>query len=380
MNKEEIFNTTRNEMNQLLNEMTRDKVPYAQKGIERYFNFLAALNDLPEISKIEVNINDENISENDIKIPLSNQKVEEDEMEKQKPEKLYTFERKIRGGLILGLDGDYLVPEKMVKDAGLGHLDKLRIVEKVEAEPRNKYKFEIAVAANKKLEGREEYTFCPIEHDNELGLVIKKSGQDNIKINEISFTFVVMNERDISIYSLQEGDIVDIAFYNNNPNRSVRVINKHEIEAFETHTYKASDVLNKAKTIKRSKLQNQVKEQKQYPIDLDLLKDKKILIVGGATRHPDYLEALTLIGLGENVEFASGDKDKQHIRIEAMIQKSDIVAIMISECSHAISTLTVGYCKKHNVSFSSGHSSGVQAMLLALEDAANKYKSKQELA
>lgn len=147
---------------------------------------------------------------------------------------MYRVERRLKGAFIDEIEG--FVPESILRQLGIEHGDY------VYAEPipavkvgQNRFRYELAEKSEaSEAPGRIECKGCPVKKDGEL-LVVNRSlvTGKSIKFNDYPFS-IVLNDRDIVQFELSEGDVVDVAFYENQPT-AASVIWKHEVaeELFE---------------------------------------------------------------------------------------------------------------------------------------------------
>lgn len=372
VNKENMFHKVKSDMNYLLTEMKLDEVEKAQEKFMLYFDFIRSMNNLPVINeKLNIppkyTLKKKNEEPNTSEL-ISYSKVKEltttEDTEKM-DETTYEFERKVRGGIVLGLDNGYLIPEKMVQDMGVEHGDKLQISGMRDTGEKMMYWFNIIEKVAKPVPNRIEYKFCPVEKD--FGeLIVKKSYQSNIRVDDTPFTFII-NQQDVITFGLSEGDVIDVAFYKDYPTTSMKVVNKHQAEEL-IDSSETLNGTNNENTKKRVNIQSNENKEKKFHVEEKIFKDRKVLVIGGFKRKADYQEALE--GLGAEFEAASGDEQK--VRLEAMITKAEVVALTIGECSHDASTYTVNICKKKGIPFSSTNRNGVQSVVMCVEDAIKK--------
>lgn len=278
--------------------------------------------------------------------------------------KVFRFERKLRGGFIPCLDGGYFIPEKMVRDMGVNDGDLLKIVAEHPGADQTYYTFEIVEKNDSENLNRVEHRYCKVEKDGNL-LVVKESLGEAIRIGELPMTFV-LKEKDVQLFRLEEGDIVDIAYYRNSPTETVKVVYKHETDIVAERT-----IEQRKKEFQCSHEDDKCTKQGRivhFPVDLQLFADKKILIIGGMSRHNDYKKAFEELGV--EFEALSGDEDGK--RLEAAIKRNDIIVLVLGELSHAASTMAVRMCKTYDKPFDYTHSNGIQSVLLSAENAIHK--------
>lgn len=381
MDKDFILKQARSQMNNIVKNTTFNNLQKQNESLSKYFQFLEILNELEtaEIEKftskrlrlikpslpstIELEEN-QTISMSDLDIDSTFEKNREN-LNPSILKQVFTFERKLRGGVIRELEGGYILPEKMVRDIGLDNLDKVKVTSYKETEmedEKNLYWFEIVEKVNAPMPNREEYTLCKVEKD--FGeFIVRSSHEGDIRVEDIPYDIVIKNE-DVLTFNIKEGDIVDIAFYKNNPNYTVKVIYKHDTENAFSENSKSKTSNSSSHDRRNNKSTKQLVERNNV-INKSLFKERKVLIVGGATRKSDYKS--TFEKVGAEFEQASGDEHRD--KLAAMISKAEVVGIAVGQCSHNASIFTVETCKRLGIPFSSTHQEGLQSMLLCVEEA-----------
>lgn len=328
-------------------------------------------------------------------IPFENVELDDVNTEAPKTEKVlsldtnskignvYLFERKLRGGYIPDLDGGYFIPEKMVRDMEVENGDMVKIIAEHPTVDQTYYTFEIVEKSGEKHPNRVEHRFCTVEREGGLFYVTKSLGKP-IRFNEIPVTFL-LKDQDVRLFNLQEGDIVDIAYYKNNPTDTLKVIYKYETDDTDEPTIEQRKrEFNSSQENKEDESGEDVKKLKvpNYPVDLGIFHDKKILIIGGESRHDDYKKAFEELGV--ELETLSGDEDSK--RMEAAIKRNDVTILIIGELSHAASSLAVRICKDYDKPFDHAQSNGIQSVIMGAESAIQKgfdngnFERKQEIA
>ena len=380
MDKDFILKQTKEQISHVIHETTFLNLNIQREKINHFFQFLENLNSLetvqlkkatpkkyrllkPSLEPIAPETA-ASMEKEDIKGSSS---LESQEIKSPILDKVFTFERKVRGGIIQDLEGGYVIPEKMVRDMGIEHLDKVKITSfrKIEEDERTQYWFDIIEKVNAPVPNRIEYKFCKVEKD--FGeLLVRSSHEGDIRIDDIPFQIIIKNE-DVLTFNLKEGDIIDIAFYKNNPNYTVRVLYKHETDYSSLENINSKNTTSNQSDKKKNKTTKQFLDRNSI-FNKSLFRDRKVLIVGGVNRKADYRN--TFEKLGAEFELASGDEPKD--TLASMISKSEVVGIAVGKCSHDASIFTVDTCKKLGIPFSSTHQAGLQSMVLCVEEAMMK--------
>lgn len=364
MDKQEILQKIKQAMQGSVEKLSYENVLQTREDFQKFFHYLEVTNDLPIVfHQMETKQEETAYEETEI--------VSESNM-------IYEFERKVRGGVILNLEGGYVIPEKMVRDMGIEHGDKVKIISKTEHEERNSYRFEIIERGKGPNPQRQEYKYCVIE--KEVGeLVVKEylnidsSGsiqfddRKNIRMDEVPFTCII-DEKDVATFLLKEDDIIDIAFYKNNPNATTKVLQKHDVYERTAITVEQ----RRLNTTIAKKAKNFETIEKEIIVDAELFKDRKILIVGCGSRKTEFAE--TFKKLGAELKHATGDEGKSVL--SAMIMGAEAVVVATGENSHDATKYTIRECKKYNKAFCPTDGNGHQSILLCAEEALKRRMEK----
>ncbi|WP_147535204.1 DUF2325 domain-containing protein [Bacillus marasmi] len=372
--KNEILSVIKEEIQEKLELLNFENLEKKQAEITTFFSFLQALDTLPFENHHNVKNQDEKTTnlptEDKTAIQHNEEDIEEKSAESLEQEQdansiigtVYRFERKLRGGVIPELDEGYIIPEKMVRDMNADDGDLVRVVSEKGPQDHKSYRFVVEKKSNQTNKSRVELRFCNVE--KEVGeLVVKTSQGRMIKLDEVPYTFII-REKDVDIYHLHEGDIIDIAYYKENPMK-MKVIYKHEIEEPHEQTLEQKRLLSHAKCHKGPADE---KNERQYPVNLHLFKNKKVLVVGGESRHADYADAFN--SLNFELETITGNEGEK--RLCPSINRADVIVIIIGETSHAASIQTVKICKEINKPFATTYENGIQSVLLCAEEAIKK--------
>lgn len=175
----------------------------------------------PQLASDEVNVED---------APCLGQSPHEPEVEDSNDfdRARYRVDRRLKGAFIEEIEG--FIPESILRQLGIEHGDYVYAtpIPAVKA-GQNRFRYELAEKSEAMdAPGRIEFKGCPVKRDGEL-LVLNRSlvTGKSIKFNDYPFS-IVIHDRDIVQFELAEGDVVDVAFYENNPT-AASVIWKHEL-------------------------------------------------------------------------------------------------------------------------------------------------------
>ncbi len=365
MRKNLILEEIKKEIQEKIALINFENLEVKQEEIRKLFDFLQSLDKLP----FESYNNPQQLEENTVNQPILDKTATNEEShfeEKTDKEsvigKVFRFDRKLRGGLIPDLDGGYIIPEKMVRDMNADDGDLVRVISERDGTEQKLYNFELVEKSNVPNTSRVELRFCKVE--KEAGeLIVRESQGRMIKLDEVPYTFI-LREGDKLIYHLDKGDIVDIAYYKANP-MTMKVIYKYEIEEPLAPTSEQKRLISNAR---KDKGILDEKTELQYPVDLALFQNKRVLIVGGENRHADYIDVFDSLNIG--LETMTGNEGEK--RLGPSINRADVVVIVIGEARHAASIQTVKWCKEKGKPFATTYENGIQSVLLCVEEAIKK--------
>lgn len=341
MEKEKVLEMAKIDMKEIVEEIKLENLVEVKEKFLNYFSFLESLLTL-EKTNYKTSFNELKKTKEDI---VENQKKEE----KLKEEKIFTFERKLKGGFLPEI-GVY-VPEGVIRKMRIETGDKLKIreIQNEEAEDK-KYFFELVEKTEQKFEDeRVEIEYCLVEKDGSI-LVVNRSltnGGVDIKIGETHHTFLV-RDKDIRELGLQEGDIVDIAYNKNSPH-IYKIVWKHIFEYEESSIPQISGYY-KVKEKNEHKLEGKEK---------NIFKNKNILVVGCEPRKRVFKEQIE--NRGGKFLWAEGTETKEIFH--SLVKKADIVILLIRFMRHRASLMAVELCKKENIPFEVVDTLGVKTII-----------------
>ncbi|WP_252504292.1 DUF2325 domain-containing protein [Sporosarcina sp. Marseille-Q4943] len=250
------------------------------------------------------------------------------------------MERKLKGGILKGKHGDIYVPEKIVRMHGFEHGD---FIEAIGDHLKDLVFIKRKSSVTKHESNRIEIDYCVITKTSDGLLVanqmIKDGKLTRIKLDGESPYQFLISQRDIDTYSLRDGSVVAIAYHESDP-LSFRVVWCYPERTGElarpdpkpSSYYKDSSVK---------------KESLWTDIELNLLKNKKIVIIGADFRSADFMP------LAESGNFSldifSGDESKT--RIKAAVKNTDLIISASEHSSHRSSGLAKECAKKYKIPF-----------------------------
>lgn len=273
----------------------------------------------------------------------------------------YPLERKLKGGYIEKLDA--YVPERIIRELELTHGDMVRVTPKDTRNVKTKrvyYHFELIEKGDGQNPNRGEMLYCIIEKSGDLWVCNKTLSGESIQLDDLPFT-IRIKDSEVQEFNLSEGDIVDIAYYLNNPVAS-KVIWKHQIED-ETYTQPLPSSTYKLKSTPDN-----------VPQEHPDLKGKTVTLIGCIDRQATYRDQF--VSLGANFQAMDGKEGEE--RVAALINKSDIVLIIIPAVSHNGSYLAKKHCKAGNIPFKTIDTIGTSSVVHGAINLAKEMKELEE--
>lgn len=339
MDKDAILKITSESMKAHLDELTLDNLEMKEKIMNEYFEFIKSLRviQLPTlVVKVEEKLdemlegnNDTNVSEE------TNNEVETDLM---KPKRIaYRFEEKLKGGELPEIGA--FVPQRVVKENNLIDGDflfaqPLEISEPYEGPKR--YSYELAERGNGiPARGIKRFEKCKVEKMLNRLNVAKTINDESVYVLEDMEHPLFISEKDMREFGLEEGSIVDIAYYENKPQDTIRVTWNYTTEDREEYLSPKPSSFYKA-------LKKDSGEKTQIEEDFT---GKTILMIGCEPKRADYRDIVEKRG-GDFI-WASGKEGED--RLQSMIRKSDYVLMNLVHVSHRGTWKGVEYCKKHGI-------------------------------
>lgn len=389
--KERLFRKAKKEMVGIIEKMSIEALDESIESINSYMAFLKSMNSLPMFN---INTNkDQNEEQSESSIILAPAKTvsqpiaehtkvtwgeepepevitaaEENTKVDIEPEKiLYTFERKLQGGYVPGLEGGYFIPERFVRELHINDGDKLSVIDSFIIGEQKRYKFEI-IERNKNcnLQHRIQIDMCILEHDSIIGFYVSRS----INIGDIMIhghhATILIDAEDVRKMGLEKDDVIDIAFYENNI-KTAKVIWRHETE--ESKTAVTAPISKKKSSKPKIKQEQSIQE-------CELLKDKTLTIIGADWLRLNYQRSFSKIGI--KINHITGEESKK--RLETFVKKSDAVVVVREQLAHSASIAANELCKHYGVLFVCAEKEGAQYIVQVTEKAMKEKKGVGESA
>ncbi|MGG1021139.1 hypothetical protein ABE151_17430 [Bacillus paralicheniformis] len=231
MNKELILEQVRKGIEQNIECMRFDNLPEVKSSVVKYFDFLEILTALPDTSADspkEVNIESEPLKENNV----SERKAQITSIENvsifSNPDHFLVKEWLLTGGAI-AVNPEHKkeerIPESVVRNK---HIYLSDIVEIIYSGDSNFKDFKIIKRGtdyDKYDDERIVLERCTVVKQDEMLVVTHDMYGNVIKYNETPFTIRIL-DYDKTKFNLETGDLVDIAYLKNRPEKA-RVFWKH---------------------------------------------------------------------------------------------------------------------------------------------------------
>ncbi|MFF2531271.1 DUF2325 domain-containing protein [Brevibacillus sp. NPDC058079] len=252
---------------------------------------------------------------------------------------VYLFERKLEGGFVPAIEG--YVPEITLRKLDLQHHDYVYARELQSGfGERKRFIYDFAKRSeNPGRTGRVQISFCLVEsYDNNF--FVRKSMESSSKayLMENPELFFTLQDKDIERLGIKEGDLVDIAFYEDKP-ESFKVIWVHR---FEENTEK------KGRNMLPPKPNKEKDEEELVQSDLvKTLENKTILVIGNEPNKAEYQFEIEKRG----GMFLWADAKDSISRIKSLVKKAELVVFLLKVSGHTGMKQIKKYCKEQDVPF-----------------------------
>lgn len=245
---------------------------------------------------------------------------------------MYRVERKLKGAYVNEIEG--FIPESILRNMGIEHGDYV-YAESIPAVKagQNRFRYELAEKSDVgSAPGRIEFKGCLVKKDGDL-LVLKKSlvTGKSIKLNDYPYA-IVLSDRDIVQFELTEGDVVDVALYENQPT-AASVIWKHEV---------AEELFSEKPELKKSTPKKEV-ETVDEVID-PVFAGQTICLIGDKPNESLYKAMVEERG-GKLLHV----EPKWNVRrIQTHVKNADVVVGLYDLSKHTGLEKAKAYCKQYD--------------------------------
>lgn len=348
MNRDQIFDALLAELHAQLNSADPQNFAELRADIERYLDALAAVSKLPlDTSRMPTQGRD---------APDNNRPESNAPRNAPRSAPGYLFERKLKGGWLP--EAEIWVPEKFVRQLKLEHGDRVSITNTYEAGNETRYVYALAgKGPGGAPPDRIEVQFCVVEEEAHR-LTIQRTHGGAITVDDVPHKFII-REDDAESMHLVPGDVVDMAFYNENP-ETMRVLWKHPIGA-QPEAAQQAQIPDKKVKKEAETARSDGDKVDHHTNGIPALKGKTILIAGGGGRQiSQYRERLMRYGAKDVLWL---EKKVSSERMAGQVRQSDVVALLVEQASHALHDTLLPLCKANNVPFVQCESVGLSTIV-----------------
>ncbi|MEC0709709.1 DUF2325 domain-containing protein [Bacillus haynesii] len=320
MNKQAMAQEAISQIEILIQNLTLDNADEIESELLTYFRFLKILN--------ELKVSHTNVSETESK-DVSADNPSED---KSKDSKIgYVFERRLKGGFLN--EKNVYVPENIIRKQGFENGDLISAADI----GNDNYYFELVEKASEpKPTNRVQLNYCILSKQDSM-LVASEYFDENweikhIKYNDAPHAFLITEDA-IFKEDLEEGSIVDIAYYSDNVD-AFRVIWKHNTDEIKHETPLPSS-------------HYKTKYPKTDTVKTNELEGKTVLLLGGEKRTAEFERAIQ--NNGGDLIHAYGNVDTK--RLESMVKSCDMLITMKLNINHPKARKAKEFAKKYEKPF-----------------------------
>lgn len=270
--------------------------------------------------------------------------------------RVFSFVKKASGGAIEELN--FHLNEEFIRRRHIEHGNLLKIMGIEGRFPDGKPRYSIEVIDHTETEHKSLIAVTQGIVEFLFGkYLIRRTTSETIKLDGAEVTLLIQ-ERDVEKHDLKEGDIIDGRFYKNSL-ESFRVTYKFPIESSKDD-----------KSIEYSRLtanRKKIKKENNMPtitmldrLDTKSLKDKRILLIGLASRKTDFQSSLANYS---HIQFEHLTGDEREVVMRNAIAQADVVLVNITENSHHATKLATVLCKDLNIPMKSTSADGLYMLL-----------------
>ncbi|GED32104.1 DUF2325 domain-containing protein [Brevibacillus centrosporus] len=254
------------------------------------------------------------------------------------------FHRHLRGGFA----DDQYIGEKLVRNLRLEHEDIIRLSNN-NGKP---YVTIVKKGPGNECPGRIQINHCLIEDIK--GKTLIRSHYLDAELVPLSIGEITLSYDEIQRFDLNPNDIVDLAYLESQPN-NIQVIWKHSFNSVHntplpSSNYKKANV-NPATAKMRAAL---------FPG----LSGKRVLVIGGEERHPDYREAFE--DCGSIFTGLKGSASQEVVETHA--RKSDVAILICTAIRTNTSEYSTRILKEYQVPYTRLYSDGIETLLRAADN------------
>ena len=220
-----LLEKIKEEMAESIATISFENIKESEQQISDYLQLVTLIDKLPLrfLDSLILNKIEDKMESHEL--PLLEAEIEDTE---QVEEGVYKFNRKLRGGHLEGTI--ILVPESITRQLNLDHGDIIKPSYNPHIE---RYYFELIKKGNRVVNPeRQQVSYGIVEKENSMLLVstyLDNGSKRLVKVDENLHTFI-LNQDDILEFSIEPGDIVDIAYYRGPTNKTRKTYAKRNSE------------------------------------------------------------------------------------------------------------------------------------------------------
>jgi hypothetical protein len=359
--KEEVLRMSKAHLRSVVEQVDYSNLADMEKEFTRIFVILYSTRDLLKLRPVAVPVQEEM---KHVAIPSAEDYEDfaklldesKDTIDADDGKIAYRFERKIRGGYIPDIDA--FVPEKIINELDLYHGDLLYAtkIKEVEDGPDH-YEYELVERGSGKApEGIVEVKYGLVEYYPSVssGFAVRRTTTgvfaEGIIVNGERLVLPISNE-DANAFKLQEDDVIDLAFYENNPeNPKIRWRHSFsELRQIESTTPKPS-----------GHYKNKKQDSKTESVE-QIFKGKTVCCMGYEPGWLAFKEEIESRG----GEFVGVTGRESRDTLGGILDRSDCLIMVLGHVGHGGTQWAVPYCKNKGVPYTNiktfGRSSFVAA-------------------
>lgn len=252
--------------------------------------------------------------------------------------KVYRFERRIKGGVVPEIEA--FVPEKIIHDLDLSHGDLVRakFLFKPDNGPR-RYEYELVEKSSlpSSPENIIEIHMAVVSYEpRHGGLSIAKTVSSDEILYEGRPLVLCITDEDLAAMDLSEGDIVNAAFYANNPD-FMRIRWRYSMDEYQSE-----------QTPKKNPSFYKQKEESTKDLE-QIFEGKVICAMGYEPGHSAYRDEVESRG----GTFVGVTGKEGEISLASSIRKVDTVVMVLNHVGHTGTKWAVPFCKENNIPYTS---------------------------
>lgn len=372
-----ILKETINTMKETIDKLNLTNIEQTKEELKKYFVVIETIASIEESKLVQmISEEPEEIEEVEFesaakptfeirpKSPVINKPLVFTEEEKEEEPALdlsYPFERRLSGGFLRteNTESDIFVPEKYVRELDIKDGDMVFADEiGTDYQGRTNYHYEVIKRTSEKTENdRKEFVFAIVELDESSGryVIYENIHKEKLRTEDGDMTTYVLNEKEMNQFNIDEGSIVDLAWYSGSFDTARVVWHYHISDVEEEKMSESKRILNYNKNHSSSTKKEKEEVEK-------VLQGKTICLIGLEPYWAKYKELVEERG----GELETVESERHKTSMTAAIRRSDLVVVGISHTSHAASQYANTRAKVYGVPFTSISGYGGETFLNAV--------------